>query len=178
MDRNLIRLIKDVVESATYGNSALKTIVDNIYARLGAPVGASTSADIAAVQADVDRIEARVVGTTTKVHPTLAAHVVVTGAAGANALGAAAEIAAAAAIAALYYVDGVSVTATSGAGIFELVLYHGAADTEFARIQFITTGRYLLQATKQIPANDKITAKVASLAGGSQTATVAISYHQ
>lgn len=178
MSQTLLVRIRDILDSTTYGNSALKTLVDNIYARLGAPVGADLSADIAAVQADVTRLGAREVITGgMKVYPTEAAGVTVTGDAAAWTLGAFATVAAAAAIADDFYVSRIDVTGVSGAGTFELVLYHGAADTEFARIRFSGPASYDLRALKTIPGGEQVRAKLASLAGGAQTATVSFGYH-
>src|SRR3990170_5400823 len=100
MDRNLIRLIKDAVVDGTSSVSA-------IFARLGAPAGASLAADVAAIKAETALIKGytdtemadllRFVKNERSVYPTLAADVTVTGGA-AWALGAFAEIIPAAAV--------------------------------------------------------------------------------
>lgn len=193
----LLMRLKDIVGNATYGNAALKTLIetadtvaDNIYARLGAPAGASMSADIAAIYAKVDTeiallataadlatLARRWTTSTSKVYPTLAAAVTVAGAAGAQTLGAFVQIVAAAAITTDCYVDTVYITAVSAPQLGELVLYHGAGQTEFARIIVDATGAYKLSVFKTIPANDKIEAKYASTAGGAQTVDVKLGYH-
>lgn len=186
----LVMKIRDVILSTSYGNSALKTLIDTldtvadaIYARLGAPAGASMSADTAAIKAETALILAEVDGAllaaNVKCYPTLAAAVTVTGAAGVFTLGNFATIVAAAAIATDFYVNTIYVTAVSGAQISEIVLYHGAGDTEFARIIYTGSNGIAikLSAFKKIPAGDQIRAKLASAAGGAQTANIILGYH-
>lgn len=186
----LLRLIKDVLESSTYGNSALKTLIDGVYTRIGAPIGASISADIAAAKANLVTLLADTViikaevtnflqSDSHLVYPTLAADVTIAGGAGAWALGALVEIIPAATIATDYYVDSVYISAVSGAQKGELVLVHGAGDTEFARIREVGVagGSIVLPAVKKIPANDRVKAKLATSAGGAQTADVGLGYH-
>lgn len=148
-----------------------------IFARLGAPIGASLSADVAAVKADTLASKLRGVADNTKVYPTLAAATTVAAAAGAFTLGAFVQIVPATTIVSDCYIDAVEIEAISAALKGELVLYHGAGQTEFARLAFVAAGRYTLSAQKKIPANDKIEAKFATTAGGSQTCDVRLSYH-
>jgi len=183
MDRNLIRLIKDAVVDGTSSVSA-------IFARLGAPAGASLAADVAAIKAETALIKGytdtemadllRFVKNERSVYPTLAADVTVTGGA-AWVLGAFAEIIPAAAVVADFQVDGVAVSAASAAGKYELVLYHGGADTEFCRIRFTLDATLLVTnlvvtGGKTLAANDKVRAKLAS-AAGAQTADISLQYH-
>lgn len=164
------------------------SLVSSIYSRLGAPAGASMSADIAAIKAETALIKgytdtemaavyAREVVTSTNCIPVLANGIGVTGAAGAWTLGAFATLAAANSIPNQFYVTGVHIEAISGADVYEMVLYHGASDTEFARIRFVGTGYYLFPASKAITGNDQIRAKVASAAGGGKVATVSLAFH-
>lgn len=118
----------------------------------------------------------------TEVYPTLAAGVVVTGAAGAWGEGAFAEIVPASTITTAFDIHWVNVEALSGNDTFELSLYYGASDTECARIRLVQTAAQSATLQHQmmtpvIPANSRIRAKLASLGGGSDTATVSIQYH-
>jgi len=163
---------------------ASKSVLDRIEAFFATNTPTTLAAAVAAVKAVVDAIQVTTdllqgqhISNQTKVYPTLANGVLVTGGAGVWVLGASAEIVPANGIAVPFYVDALECTTTSGAGQFEIVLYHGAADTEFARFRTSNGNRMTMRAVKKIPANDKITAKLATLAGGAQTMTTNISYH-
>ena len=154
-----------------------KTVLDRIEAYIVAATPAAIKLVVDAIKVTTDLLFGQLISNQTKVYPTLVNGVLVTGAAGVWTLGASAEIVPANGIAVPFYVDALECTLTSGAGQFEIVLYHGALDTEFARFRTSNGNRMTMRAVKKLPANDKVTAKIATLAGGSQTMTLNISYH-
>lgn len=52
----LAQIVTTYLADATIGLSAIKTDVDNVYARVGAPAGASIAADIAEIEGETDTI--------------------------------------------------------------------------------------------------------------------------
>lgn len=154
-----------------------KSVLDRIEALFTGNTPTIISAAIAAVKAVVDINAAHGTTVSARVHPTLAAAVVVTGDAGPQTLGVFATIVAAAAIPTVSYFDGIDVTVSVAAALYEVVLYQGAADTEFARFTVGAPGTYRLRASSRIPAGVQIRAKAASLAGTSQTLSLKIQYH-
>jgi hypothetical protein len=116
-----------------------------------------------------------------KVYPTLAAGVTVTAAAGAWTLGTLVEIIPASTVTEDFDIHSVDVEDISANGIYELVLYYGAGDTEAGRIRIVqgsVTSAVLntpIQ-TPIIPANSRVRAAVAS-AAGSQSVTISLRYH-
>lgn len=164
---------------APSGASIAADILAN-YTRLGAPAGASHAADVAALQADSTRLQGRLVvtGPQSRLYPTLAAGQVLTGAAGANALGTVAQIMPASTAGAPFYVFGVCVDVLTIGAVGEIVLYHGAGDTEFARFSVPgATGVIIFPAVKQIADADRIRGAIATVAGGAQAGTFRILYH-
>lgn len=175
----LLMRLRDEIFSATSGNAAIKAAVNLVYSRIGAPVGASISADLASAKSDTGLLVERTGSNNVKVWPTLLNEVVVTGGAGVWALGAAAAIVAPNDIGTVYYVDEVYITAVSG--MFsggELIFYHGAGATEFARV-VVSNGPTSISVrnSKRIPANDKIDVKLATKGGGAETVSLKIGYH-
>lgn len=141
------------------GNLAEKTVLDTIKAVL-------------------DTYTALLFSTRTKVLPTLANGITVTGGAGVWALGTSVDIVAANAITTDFWIDAIEITSASGAGQFEVVLTYGAGLVEFARFRTHQPGRITFAASLRIPANSKIGCQIASLAGAAQTLTMSTSYHQ
>lgn len=119
-----------------------------------------------------------------KVYPTLANGVTVTGAAGAWTLGVFAEIFPASTITSDFDIHFIGVEAISANDVYELVLYQGpvASEVEIGRVRFSKstvqegTQNQPFQ-TPIIAANERISAKVASAGGGSDTVTISIFYH-
>jgi hypothetical protein len=119
-----------------------------------------------------------------KVYPTLANGVVVTGAAGAWALGAFAVIVPANTITDDFDIHHLNIAAFNANDTFELVLYSGANGAEveigrcrFTRLSNVGASPHIPMQTPIIPANTQIKAKIASQAGTSNFATVSIMYH-
>jgi hypothetical protein len=115
-----------------------------------------------------------------KVYPTLAPGVVVTGGAGAWQLGNFAEIVPVNTITTPFDIHFLNISNASVADTFELVLY--AAAVEIGRIRVTRSlGAQLVNPvtfmTPLIAANTQIQAKVASSSGGGDTLTIAIVYH-
>lgn len=119
-----------------------------------------------------------------KVYPTLANGVVVTGAAGAWALGAFVVIVPTNTITDAFDIHHINVAAYNSNDTFELVLYSGAngAEVECGRVRFTRTTNvgspaHVPMQTPIIAANSQIKAKIASQNGTSNTATISIMYH-
>lgn len=119
-----------------------------------------------------------------KVYPTLANGVTITGATGAWTLGSFAEIIPASTITSDFDIHFISIENISANDVYELVLYKGAvsSEIEIGRIRFVKTA--LIEAVLNVPiqtpiisANERISAKLASAGGGSDTATVSLFYH-
>lgn len=119
-----------------------------------------------------------------KVYPTLANGVTVTGGVAAWALGNFAVVVPANAITSDFDIHHINVAAYNANDTFELVLYSGAdgSEVEMGRVRFTRTSN--VGATPHIPfisdivaANTQIKAKIASQAGTSNTATISIMYH-
>jgi hypothetical protein len=117
-----------------------------------------------------------------KVAPSLADGIVVTGGAGAWELGAfSADIIAAGAQADDYDVHYVHIEATSANDEYEVVLYYGAGDTEAGRCR-VLNGTTLDSSTAPmmtplISAGSRLRAKCASKSGGGDTVTISVQYH-
>jgi hypothetical protein len=117
-----------------------------------------------------------------KVYPTLANGVVVTGAAGAWTLGAAVEIVPASTITTQFLIYLAKVEAVSVTDTYEVVLYSGAAaDVELGRFRTSKDALYpqsgdVVITTELIPANTKISAKCANKLGGAETITLSLHY--
>lgn len=164
--------------------AAIKTVVD-----LGATAAAlataktvidNTSTAVTNGFANVTRILGRF-DTLTKVFPTLASGVVVTCDAAGNTLGAFAEIVPAATITTTFVVRGANVQLSGlGAGEYaEVVLYQGAADTEFARFFCQANNPGFFPITGNIiAANSKIRAKASCSAAFARAITISLSYHE
>ena len=119
-----------------------------------------------------------------RVYPTLADGIVVTGGAGAWQLGNFAEIIPENTIADAYDIHFVRFESASVNDVYEFVLYKGAlgAEVEVGRVRTTrdsaTSG--ITDVPIQIPAqpaNTRISAKVASKTGGGDTVTVSVMYH-
>jgi hypothetical protein len=113
------------------------------------------------------------------VHPSLAAGVALPSANADWGLGAITEIVAANHIITDYIVHKVVIETMDKAGVFELVLYYGAADTEFARVRFAIIdvgGNATCEISGQlIPANSRIRAQLACSTGLAAVANSTIS---
>ena len=115
------------------------------------------------------------------VYPTLANGVTVTEGA-AWTLGAFAQVVPASTIGSAFDIHHVGVENISANGVFELVLYYGAGDTECGRVRFTKNAvqdsvlNIPIQ-TPIIPLDSKIQAKVASAAGGVKTVDISLFYH-
>jgi hypothetical protein len=115
-----------------------------------------------------------------RVYPTLAAGVVVTGAAGAWTLGNAATIVAGSTITDPYDIHWINIEAISAVDVYELVLYADAV--ECARVRFAKTAtlegtQNVFCMTPVLAANAALTAKVANGGGGTESCTISVSYH-
>lgn len=133
------------------------------------------------IVATIRRAEGRL-NNASKVYPSLADGVVVTGAAGAWTLGDAVEIVPADTITESFLIYWVNIEATSASDVFCVALYSGAAaDTEICRFRvnkdtgFPQAGDSAVS-TEILAANTKISAKCANKAGGSETVTLSIQY--
>lgn len=117
-----------------------------------------------------------------KVYPTLAAGVTVTGNAGAWVLGVFAEIVPATTITKEFDIHHICLEDISANGVYEIVLYQGATDIEVGRVRVVQDGVFsgvlnIPFQTALLPANARIRAKVASSSGGGDTVTISIFYH-
>ena len=116
------------------------------------------------------------------VHPSLAAGIALPSAAADWGLGAITEIVAANHIVTGFLVHGVVVETIDKVGVFELVLYSGAADTEFSRVRFAIIdigGNASYKITSPlIPANSRIRAQLACSTGlaAAANATISLSF--
>jgi len=119
-----------------------------------------------------------------KVYPTLADGVTVTGAAGAWTLGGFVEIVPASTIADDFDIHHISIEAINNVDVYELVLYKGAvaSEVEIGRVRFTKTSN--LDSTFNMPFQcaildntERISAKVASKGGGSDSVDISIYYH-
>lgn len=119
-----------------------------------------------------------------RVYPTLANGVVVTGGAGVWQLGAFVEIIPANAIASAFDIHWINFEDASATDVYEFVLYKGlgGSEVEIGRIRTIRDAAQsgTAKVPIQIPAqnaNTRISAKVASKSGGGDTVTVSVYYH-
>ena len=117
-----------------------------------------------------------------KCYPTLANGITVTGGVGAWALGNAATIVPASTITSDYDIHWVNLGTISAADTYELVLYACDTDTEAGRLRFtraagVPSSSDVMFQSMLVPANCRITAKMASSSGGNDTAVVSIHYH-
>lgn len=116
-----------------------------------------------------------------KVYPTLADGVTVTTDASAWTLGTLTEIVPASTITDDFDIHAIDVENISANGVYEIVLYYGAGDTEAGRVRIVqgsvtsATLNTPVQ-TPLIPANSRVRAAVASAAGG-QNLTISLRYH-
>jgi len=115
------------------------------------------------------------------VYPTLANGVTVTEGA-AWTLGAFAQIVPASTIGDAFDIHHISIENISANGVYELVLYYGAGNTECGRVRFVQnavqdTVMNIPMQTPIIPADSRIQAKVASAAGGVKTVDISLFYH-
>jgi hypothetical protein len=120
----------------------------------------------------------------TKVYPTEAAGVTLTSDAGGawNAQGALAQVMPASTAGGVFDVHFITVEDMDTNGVYEIVLYSGAGDTEIARFRVGRTNNFTTQAqipilTPLIADADRIRASCAHSVGGSATCTISISYH-
>jgi len=127
------------------------------------------------------RVESRL-NNRSRVYPTLADGIVVTGAAGGWTLGDAVEIVPAATITSSFLIYLVKVEGVSETDTYEVVLYSGAlADNELGRFRttrnkdFPEAGDIVIS-TEIIDASTKISAKCANKLGGGETVTLSIHY--
>jgi hypothetical protein len=142
---------------------------------MGHVAGKETAADKAKVMEEH-------VHSASKVYPTLAAAVTVTGAAGAATLGNYAEIVPASTITSPFDVHYINVEDASADDSYELVIY--ATTTEIGRVRFIVDTSVFGSGLPAVPiqtpivdANAQIQAKVASIGGGGDTVDISLHYH-
>lgn len=178
MIAGLLRIIKEAVESSTYGNSALKTLIDavkvdtnNAINNAGYGLSAWLQPRVGWVLNKLDTNE-RATG---KIFPSLGNAVSIAGAAGVWAQGAWVEIVPAAGIAAGYTVRSVTVEAI--AGVHQLELGRGGAGAEvgIGSLRVAGTGRFTLT-TPLVAGGSRLAARTASLAGGAQAIDIAVGY--
>lgn len=117
-----------------------------------------------------------------KVYPTLAAGVTITSSATAWVLGSFATIVAASTITSDFDIHHISIESISANGVYELVLYYGAGDTECGRVRFTKNANQdgtmnVPMMTPIIPANSQIRAKLASNNAVADTSDISIFYH-
>jgi hypothetical protein len=119
------------------------------------------------------------------VYPTLAAGATVVSAATDWGLGAFATVVAASAITEDFLVASITVESMSKNGVFELVLYYGAGDTELGRLRFSIVGGFYGNSVfvlpgVLVPANSQVRAKLACSDGlaGAATTTISIGYRE
>ena len=115
-----------------------------------------------------------------RVYPTLAAGATINSGAADWVLGAFATVVPANPIAAAYHVSSVVIETCNMNAVFELVLYHGDADTLISTIRFAVTGGFWGNAVYLVPsvkiaANERIRAKLASSDGTANPATITAS---
>lgn len=115
------------------------------------------------------------------VYPTGADGVVVTGAAGAWALGAFAEIVPASTITSAFDIHSIYIENANANDVYELVIYAGT--TEITRIRNVRISNVGAVPTVPIqtavmPPNTQVQAKVMSAGGGGDALTISIGYHQ
>jgi len=157
-------------------SSANRTSADVIGNKSDTHAGTNLMAHMVHILQDID--------TASKVYPTLAAGVTVTGAAGAWTLGNFAVVVPADTITSEYSIHFVNIAEASASDTYELVFYSGAdaSEVEVGRIRF--TRALGSQSTAPSPikttiiaANSQLKAKIASSGGGSDTAIISIFYH-
>ena len=131
----------------------------------------------------VEMLEEHLHGTA-KVYPTLADGVTLTCTSGATTwtLGTVVEVVAASAIGSDFDIHHISVEGISANGVFEVVLYSGAGDTEVGRVRF--TRNAIQSATQNAPMmtpiiakDSRIRAAVASDDDNGQTVVISLFYH-
>lgn len=116
-----------------------------------------------------------------KCYPTLAAGVVLTGAAGAWGMGSIVEVVPVNTITSPFDIHGIKIEAVSAADIYEIVFYRDV-NTEIGRVRTTRsntspTSSDIPFQTVILPANTKILASVATAGGGADEITVSIRYH-
>jgi hypothetical protein len=139
--------------------------------------------NITGIESKLERIEHHF-HDAAKCYPTLAAGKVVTGGVASWALGSFVEIVPVNTISSAFDIHFIVFEAVSATDTYELVLYSGlvGSEVEIARIR--TTRESATSGTTDIPCmcyvqppNTRISAKVASSSGGSDTVTISIFYH-
>jgi len=120
-----------------------------------------------------------------KVYPTLADGVTITSVSGAGTwtLGTVVQVVPASTITNDFDVHYVSIESISANGVFELVLYYGAGDTEAGRVRFTKNAAQdsvlnIPIQTVIIPADSRVRAALASIDDGGQTADISLFYHE
>lgn len=120
-----------------------------------------------------------------RVYPSLADGISVSAVSGAGTwtLGTIVEIIPASTFSDDFDIHHVSVEDISGNGVFELVLYAGASDTEIGRVRFIRSSNFV--STTNIPmqtpiiaASDRVRARLASDDDGGQVVVVSMKLHE
>lgn len=149
------------------------------------------SLQIAAVDGKIDVIDGEIEildehnHSAQKVYPTLANGITVTAAAGVWELGAFVEVVPANTITAPFDIHFLNLGAVSSDTTYEIVFYKGAlnAEVEIGRARFARLSAATANISSQplmtevLPANTRISAKLATLNGGSRTAVISLSYH-
>jgi len=149
-------------------------------------MSAPSSVDFVVMSASVEDIDNRTLRMyddtylPVSVYPTLAAGITIVSSAVNWTLGAVTEIVPAGTIGSNFLIKGVTVESMSKDGVYELVLYSGAADDEVARVRFAIEngffgGTIFPTPSVIVTANSRIRAALACSAGGAGAATSTIS---
>lgn len=174
----LIRQIKEAISSATYGNSALKTLIDALQADVtdlisNAGFGVSTWLQPRVVWL-LNKFDTTF-RSEKKLYPTLAAGVTITGAAGVRAQGAWVEVVPATTIVADFVVCRVVVQSITG--LHQLQIGRGASGSEVSvGTVFVTAAGVYELHTPVVAANSRVAMRTASEAGGAETLVARVQY--
>lgn len=115
-----------------------------------------------------------------RVYPTLAAGVTVASANTDWTLGTVTEVIPAATVTTAYHVSLVSIESCDENAVFELALYHGAANTLMSTVRFAVAGGFFGNQlyevpSVKIPANDRLAMALASSNGTAAVGTITVS---
>lgn len=175
-------MFRDYSSASTYNAVPAKNATDNSYSNQ--VIGNKTDDE------DGDSIYAKLyiamqhIHSAQKVYPTLAAGVTLTGGVASWALGSFVEVVPASTITSPFDIHHVNVGAASANDTYEIVLYKGALSSEvevgrcrITRVANVSDISPVPMMTPILPANTRISAKVASASGGSDTVVISIFYH-
>ena len=119
-----------------------------------------------------------------RVYPTLAAGTTIVSDNTDWGLGTITQIMPASTVAVDFYLHALVIESCTKDGVYEMVIYQGADDTEVARVRFAVAGgffgNFFVLSGPLIPANARIRAQLACNTGlaAAATMTVSLSYHQ